>query len=92
MSKPNIEAIKEVLRWLVFFVSSWFISETLKQVNLIPEYYQLKIYIFKYSIPIRSIFVFFLTMIGRYADKYLHETKKEKGYMGEAKPMGILPF
>jgi len=92
MSKPNIEATKEILRWVVFFIVSWFISETMKQLNLIPEYYKLKIYVFTYLIPIRSIFAFFLTMIGRYADKYLHEKNKEKGYISEAKPMGILPF
>lgn len=34
MNTPQMEALKEIARWIVFFVISWVISETLKQINL----------------------------------------------------------
>jgi hypothetical protein len=93
MKTPTKEALKEVSRWVVFFIISWIISETLKQINLVPEFAPIKLWVFTYSIPVRSLFTFVLTMVGRYADKYTHEKNKELGYQGPTAPsMGILPW
>lgn len=94
MSKANIEAAKEVLRWVVLFILSWIISELLRQIDLVPESWLLKVYVFSFSIPVRSLFVFLLSLGGRYVDKYLHETKKNDGTypVGMTPSGGLLPF
>lgn len=94
MSNANIEAIKEVLRWVIFFVGSWIVSELLRQIDLVPESWLLKIYVFTFMIPARSLFVFGLTMAARYIDKYLHvNSKEDKAYqIGQTPPSGLLPF
>lgn len=98
MKNPNNEALKEVMRWVALYVASftlsWFITETLKQIALVPEAFNVKIWVFTYAIPIRQLFTFGLTLAGRYTDKYLHESHKQtKGYMeGQAKAMGLLPW
>lgn len=71
MNNPNIESLKEVGRYALFFVVSWFITATLAQINLIPESYNAKIADFTYAIPIRFVVQFGLTGILRYIDKYL---------------------
>lgn len=94
MTKPNLEAIKEVARWLVFFILSWIVTETLKQTSLIPEWATFKVYVFTYAIPVRSIITFGLTFAGRYADKYIYEKSKELAQLAEnvTKAKGLLPF
>jgi len=98
MKNPNMEGLKEVLRWVVLFVGSmvltWVITETLKQITAVPETLNVKVWVFTYAIPFRELFTFALTFVGRYLDKYLHEASKQtKGYaIGSATPKGILPF
>lgn len=98
MKNPNTEGLKEVARWIVLFlvssVVSWFIAETLKQITQVPEVFNLKLWVFTYAIPVRSLFTYGLTFAGRWLDKYLHESSKQtKGYaIGSATPKGILPF
>ena len=89
ISKANIEAAKEVLRWVVLFVLSWIVTETLKQAVAIPEFYQLHVSVFVYMIPLRAGIVFALTMVGRYADKWLFEKTKADS---STDTKGILPF
>ena len=74
--KAFIEAIKEPARWIVLFVASWIVTETLKQINLIPEYLQVNIWILSYSVPIRLITTTVLTLILRTIDRYMHELGK----------------
>lgn len=92
MKDANMEATKEVARWLVFFVISWVVSEVLRQAAVIPVSYDLYVWKFVFSIPIRSGVVFLLTMVGRYADKYLHVYNSVGQPKNFKKPMGILPF
>lgn len=93
MYKPNLEALKEIGRWLVLFIVSWIIAETLKQVANVPEWYTVKVWVFTYAVPVRTLFTFGLTLAGRYVDKYLHEKAKLKKSVLEApKPNGLLPF
>ena len=94
MSNANIEALKSTLRWVVLFVGSFIISELIRQADLIPESWLLKIFIFTFAIPVRTLFIFGLTLIGGYVDKYLHEVKKEsKAYpVGMTPAGGLLPF
>lgn len=90
MSKPNFEAMKEVLRWVVLFIVSWFISELLRQSTVVPETYFVKVLLFTFQIPLRTAFVFSLTMFGRYIDKFLHENKKAVSKDENGKPPGGL--
>lgn len=96
MDANKKEALKEVARYLVFFAIGWVISETLKQINVVPENYYLHIWEFIYAIPVRAIVNLGLTLALRYTDKYMHLRNKEKGYMpkvdGSAPSMGLLRF
>lgn len=79
------EAVKEIGRWLVSFVVSWFIVETLKQIELVPEFFELKLWVFTYMIPFRASLQIALTMLGRAIDKFTHE-------WNGTKLKGIIPF
>jgi hypothetical protein len=68
-----IEAAKEVGRWIVLSILSWFITETLNQVVMIPSTYELRVWVFVYSIPLRFLFQTGLTLLGRAIDKYLYK-------------------
>ena len=97
MKNPKLEGLKEVLRWVILFagsmVISWFITETLKQITAVPEVFNLKIWVFTYALPVRELFTFGLTFLGRYADKYLHEVSKQNLYKSSDTGLkGILPF
>lgn len=91
MSNAQIEGLKEVGRWVVLFVISWIITATLDQATQIPEAYPVKVWVFTYTIPVRQLIVFLLTMLGRYVDKWLHVSRKEK-LPEHHEPMGIIPF
>lgn len=67
-----IEWSKEVARWSVLLVIAWFISETLNQAGLIPEKYDLHVWVFTYVLPIRAMFILGLTGLSRFIDKLLH--------------------
>ena len=94
MSKPNLEALKEIGRWIVLFFISWIIASLLGQANLVPESWIFKISVFTFNVPLREVFIFGLTMIGRYIDKFLHENaKQDRVYqIGETPISGLLPF
>lgn len=66
---PKIARIKDILRFLFFIAVSWFISETLKQVQVVPDFYTLKVWVFTYLIPVRFIFVTALTAALSYIDR-----------------------
>lgn len=79
------ESLKEVLRWVVLFVFSWVITETLKQIVAIPEYANVRVWVFVYSIPVRMMFQFLLTGAGRWIDRAIHDASWTR-------LKGILPF
>jgi hypothetical protein len=83
--KPYIEGAKEVARWLVLFVASWIITNTISQLGKIPESAEVKLWVFAYVIPVRLLFNIVLTFIGRYIDKVLHEIGKAREDEGTAK-------
>lgn len=70
--KKLLEWLKEGVRWVGLFIFAWFAGETLKQVNLVPEKYDLHVWVFTYSLPIRAMFVLGLTVATRFVDKLLH--------------------
>ena len=70
--KSFVEWAKEGARWAGLFILAWFAGETLKQVNLVPEKYDLHVWVFTYSLPIRAMFVLSLTVATRFVDKLLH--------------------
>jgi hypothetical protein len=72
-----LEAIKEAGRYAVFMAISVFVSVLSQKLGNMPQ---------------NDIMIIVLTLALRIADKYLHESNKEKGYLGEAKPSGLLPF
>lgn len=84
-----IEALKEICRWTILFVISWVITETLKQMNLVPEFANIRVWVFTYLIPIRSVLQFGLTFIGRAVDKYMFEDSKQDF---NKVTQGLLPF
>lgn len=78
-AKAVLEGIKEVARWVVLFAVSWVITQTVAQINLVPEFFTLKVWVFSYLIPVRLAFNVGLTMLGRFVDKMLYELGKSKG-------------
>jgi hypothetical protein len=92
LSKPRIEAFKELLRLAIFFLLSWIVAATLTQVNVIPVLYQLHVGPLVYTIPAQALVVSLLTLLGRYSDKYVFERSKETAKFGSNEPNGLLPF
>jgi hypothetical protein len=89
MKNPKIEALKEVARWVVFFVISWIVTSMLAQINLVPESQEIKAWVFTFSIPVRQMFLIGLTLVQRFADKYRYVTTKQDFSI---KTQGLLPF
>lgn len=87
MKKPLVETIKEAGRWILSAIAAWIITETLKQINLVPEVANVHVWVFTYGIPIRALLAFVLTLAGRGLDKYVFEINKLKDIT-----KGIIPF
>lgn len=85
VKNANIEAAKEVGRWLIFFIGSWIITQMLGQAASVPEYQFVHLWVYVFMIPLRATITFLLTMVLRYIDKYLHVNP-------DIKSQGILPF
>ncbi len=89
MNKPIFEGIKEVGRWGLLLAISWLVVQLLGQVNSIPETLNIKVWVFSLPIPVREVFVFTLTFVGRFADKWRFENTKVQP---KVETKGILPF
>lgn len=77
-TKALIETLKEAGRWILLFVVSWIITETLAQIDLVPESQSVQVWVFTYVIPVRLLVHFGLTALARLVDKYLHEREVTK--------------
>jgi hypothetical protein len=80
------EAVKEPLRWIVLFVASWIITQLVNQAVVIPESWEIKVWLFSFVVPLRYLIVTGLTLLGRFVDKYLHLSEPE------GKAGGLLRF
>lgn len=87
---PKAEGVKQIIRLAFFFVVSWILTETAKQLNFIPEFYTIKVLVFVYMIPVRTSVALALTAIQTFIDKYKFEKSKSNIKAGEA-PVGIFP-
>lgn len=92
MSNINWESIKSALRLVMFAVISWFITEIVRQVDLVPESWLFKVYVFTFTIPLRNLIVLGLMAFQQWLDKFLHEKKNEGTPKGMREPGGLLPF
>lgn len=90
MKDPKVEAIKEILRWLLLLAVSGLLDMLpFFPTHLLPE----TVMIGSIAFPMRNFaVVYILPAIGRWADKYKHEQSKERGYAGTARPGGFIPF
>lgn len=79
------EATKEAARWIVSLVVGWFLTETLKQIDLVPEFAQVQLWVFTYMIPVRFVVQTTLTLATRMVDKFIHEWNGTKF-------KGVIPF
>lgn len=79
------EAVKEALRWVVSLVVGWVLTETLKQIDLVPEFATVKLWVFTYMIPVRFMVQTGLTLATRMIDKFIHE-------WNGTKLKGVIPF
>lgn len=66
---PKIERIKDILRAVLFFVLAWIIGETLSQANVVPEFFDVKVWEFVYKIPLRLMFTGALGAALSYIDR-----------------------
>ena len=94
MTKPQIEAIKEIGRWIVLFIASWIIVQIVNQIAVVPQIWDLKIWEFHFFIPVRELFLAGLTLAGRFIDKWKFESSKELSESLGNKELrkGLLPF
>ena len=76
MNQAQLEGLKEVGRWLLLLVGSFVVTQLLSQAMAVPESYLLKVWVFVFDIPVRLVFVFVLTSLGRFVDKWQHEKAK----------------
>ena len=76
--KPYVEGAKEVARWLVLFVVSWLITQTIAQIGKVPESAKVELWVFSYVIPVRMLINLVLTFVGRFVDKVLYEIGKAR--------------
>lgn len=88
VGKPQFEASMEVLRYIALFILSWMITETLKQIGLVPVSFTVHIWVFSYVLPVQAMLNAVLTIFGRYVDKLLFERSKYTTGTGS----GLLPF
>jgi hypothetical protein len=70
------ESIKEVGRWVLLYSLSWIITETLKQVGLVPEFSVVNVWVFSYLLPVRAGLQLGLTLLAKGVDKWLYEKDK----------------
>lgn len=93
MNKPTLETIKEVGRWVVSGLAAWLITETLAQITAVPESQTIHIWVFAYTIPIRTGVQTLLTLAGRAIDKYVFTASKEDPDRKKTEdPKGVIPF
>lgn len=94
ISKPQIEAFKEIARWLVLAAFSWIITQIVAQIVVIPEFWNIKIWQFIFPVPLQSTILGGLTLLGRFLDKLKFEMTKELSQKIGDKEIrkGILPF
>jgi len=89
---PQMEAIKEVGRWVVCFLFTSLLFGIEAQMELIPE----KLEVWFFIVPVREIVRLGLTGAFRYADKFKHEDSKAKvksmGEVSKGVSYGLLPF
>lgn len=70
--KSVLDVAKEIGRWAVFLVISAFVTQTLAQINLVPEIAEIKVFMLTYTIPIRSMLFWSLTVGQRLVDRYMY--------------------
>lgn len=89
MKKPKMEALKEVLRWLVFLILSGLVATLpFAPTHLVPE----SITLIGVDIPLRNVVTMYvIPAILRFGDKWLHERNKVR-YEQTGQSMGVLPF
>ncbi len=96
MSKPTIEALKEVARWAICIAAGWVITETLNQITAVPESATVKLWVFTYALPVRMVLQTALTYAGRAIDKYIFVKNKEileaKTTVLDTVPKGLIWF
>lgn len=89
---PHAESIKSVLRLIVISVVSGIITQMLAQLNLVPESQYMKVFVFTFTIPLRSTLFLILTAAGKYVDKLLFEVNSNKRKPAGNVSTGIVPF
>lgn len=89
---PTAEAVKSTLRLFFLMAVSWLLVQLLTQINLVPEYQYLKVWVFMLNVPMRAVLFFLLTAVSKYVDKLLFEmnsnTRKKAGEVST----GLAPF
>jgi len=74
-TEPQWEGTKRVARFLVFYVVSAITIQMLNQIAKVPESIEIPLWVFTFSIAIRSSFKMALTLILTFVD-----TKKHKDW------------
>lgn len=69
MYSPNLEAVKEVARWCILAVAAFIFSALVDQIKLVPEFVNLKLWVFTFTLPVQAIVWFVATNALRYIDK-----------------------
>lgn len=84
--KPFVETALEVLRWVVLFVVSWILTETISQLGNVPESSTVTVWVFSYVIPVRLMINGVLAVALRIVDKLRFELQKAQVTKGDPMP------
>lgn len=88
--KPTVEAVKELGRYIVLFLTSGLIVQLTNQLVKVPESQSFNIWVFTIDIPVRLAFQLVFVGVGRFVDKALYEISKANGTVSKFK--GLVGF
>jgi len=77
-TKSQWEGIKRVARFLIFFLMSGVVTQMLNQIANVPDFVFFNVWVFKFSVAIRSSLKIALTLALSYLDTKRHVDWKLK--------------
>jgi|GEM_PF-6941606 len=89
---PKAEGIKSVLRVSVMMIIAWIIIQILDQIDLVPEVYAFKVWVFTFIVPVKNLLFLALTFAQKYIDKFIFEQNKSRRKPKGTVSTGLIPI
>lgn len=89
----NADVIKTGLRFVIVAVTSWFVTQLLAQITVIPETRNVHVWEFVFAVPVRLLVQSFLTFLLAALDRMKFVRDRDLESMGvPATWRGVVPF